>query len=61
MDLAVSILVSMIPAMNIAVQIDIQVEQMIRTVGGEIFRYSPQPLKASILFGRKARLTFFEQ
>ena len=59
MGLAVGILTSMIQAMNIAVQIDIQVEQRITTEGREIFRYSPQPLKATILFGRKARLTFF--
>ena len=48
------------PDMIIEVSNDNQIEVVIKTVGRETFRYYPQPLKASMLIGLSAGLTFFE-
>ena len=60
MVLAACILEPQIPAMSEDAIKDNQIDTVITTLGSEIFRYSTQPLKASILIGRKARLTSFE-
>ena len=61
MVLAANILGLQMPAMILDVAKDVHIETIITTVGNETFRYSYQPLKASIFIGRKAGLTFFEQ